>query len=376
MSDRLDLRTIKLLQLANELTRKCSNPAMDEAYSRIRLAILSDGLPTNQRDLRSLEREINAIFIDVTNKYFSDMTDELYKLSALEATFAASITKEAIKREGLAVKISETAKQKVDRYVKGSVMHLHSKYSDFVGTYEEALSDMIDGQSKRVKAIIKGAWLQQSNGTMPSPNSVISQVKAVSDIKGKQVAESLVRTAVNHFSTQGRLAFRDDNIDVIEREVPIVTFDSRVSDTCLSIAARFGQRGWPVGQSPVGYPPYHPNCRTAIGFLAQGQKELYGTRQAIGGQKGKVAEEEFEARKSRTDRVVKYRGKKDSGYFKAGQIPANKPVAAWLNEQPPWFIEEVLGKKKAQAFMGGDLNLAKIVDKNLKPLTLEQIGIE
>ena len=53
---------------------------------------------------------------------------------------------------------------------------------------------------------------------------------------------------------------------IIEREIPIVTFDSRISDVCISISAKY-PKGWLQGKSPIGYPPYHYGCRTTIGFL-------------------------------------------------------------------------------------------------------------
>ena len=188
-------------------------------------------------------------------------------------------------------------------------------------------------------------------------------------------AESIVRTAVNHFGTQGRLAFADGNSDVIEREIPIVTFDSRVSDTCISISANYGQSGWPYGKSPVGYPPYHPNCRTQIGFLLKGQTELFGTRQSVGGRKDGEAEENFDKRQKRSDKVIKYRGKNDKA-FKSEQIPANTPIAKFLRDQPRWYVDEVLGKKKATAFLNGELSLGKLTDDDLKPRTVQQLGID
>jgi hypothetical protein len=35
----------------------------------------------------------------------------------------------------------------------------------------------------------------------------------------------------------------------------------------------------------------------------------------------------------------------------------------------------VLGKKKADAFLSGELSLGKLTDADLKPLTVQQLGI-
>lgn len=390
-NDKLDKRTIKLMSVANQLINEHIDAQLTEAYKAVRLAILDAGEPANSRQLAKLEAEIIKSYKAASIPHLENLTSDLYEISALEAGFMITVSNEAIKAESLAVKVSATAKSKVESYVKRSVMHLHSKSGDKVGLWDEFVTNYTTTATDKVLSVVRGAWLSQTTGAIPSTKSVIEQVRIINDNINRNNAETLVRTAVNHFSTQGRLAFRDDNLDVIDREVPIVTFDSRVSDICLSISANYGQKGWPVGESPVGYNPYHFNCRTVIGFLLAGQKELYGTRQSVQSKSGKEAEDAFKDKQARNiakaekadalgqerkgSIVVKYSGKNDKA-FKGQAIPANTPIAKFLREQEPWYIEEVLGKKRAEAFLAGDLNLGNLTDKMLKPKTLQQLGID
>lgn len=375
MNENLDRRTLKLIATANQLIKDYAYTGLDATYKAVRAAILDVGEITSVKKLRQLERAIQEAVKANLVPRIDDMTGELYDISELEAAFYVGLANEAIKADDLAIKLSTPASERIKRYIEGSVIKLNSKSGNTVVTWTEYAEMYERSVSDKIKSVIRSAWLSQNQGDMQSPNAIVKQVKTINDEINRRNAESMVRTAVNHFGTQGRLAFADDNQEVIEREVPIVTFDSRVSDTCISISARYGQNGWPYGKSPVGYPPYHPNCRTQIGFLLQGQTELFGTRQSVGGRKGEEAEESFDKRQKRSDKVIKYSGRNDKA-FKAEQIPANTPIAKFLRDQPRWYVEEVLGKKKADAFLSGELSLGKLTDADLKPRTVQQLGID
>lgn len=376
MNENLDRRTLKLIATANQLIKDYAYTGLDATYKAVRAAILNVGEITSIKKLRQLERAIAQAVKDNLSPQMVTMTNQLTDISELEAAFYVGLANEAIKAGDLDLSVNATAKDKIQRYVEGSVIKLNSKSGNIVVNWAEYVERYEASVADKIKSVVRSAWLQQSQGgALISPSSLIKQVKNINELTNKRNAESIVRTAVNHFGTQGRLAFADDNSDVIEREIPIVTFDSRVSDTCISISANYGQNGWPYGKSPVGYPPYHPNCRTQIGFLLIGQDELYGTRQSVGGRSGSEAEESFERREKRSDKVVKYSGRNDKA-FKSEQIPANTPIAKFLREQPRWYVEEVLGKKKADAFLNGELSLGKLTDADLKPRTVQQLGID
>lgn len=112
------------------------------------------------------------------------------------------------------------------------------------------------------------------------------------------------------------------------------------------------------------------NCRSAM-IPAIAMQDV-DTRAAVGGQKGAEAKDEFEQRQDKTDKKVKYRGRKDSDIFKAGQIKYTQ-YDEWLKSQPSWFVKSALGEKRAELFLSGKLSLAQFVDLAGRPLTLAEL---
>ena len=130
--------------------------------------------------------------------------------------------------------------------------------------------------------------------------------------------------------------------------------------------------------------PLHFGERSNWLFLVDGQTEPDGLKASVGGQDTEEAEERFQRREKALDKrrnnpdiegqtasQVRYRGRKDSDMFKAGQVKEHK-VGEWLRKQPDWFIEDTLGKERAELFLSGT-PLSKFTDATFRPLTLNQI---
>lgn len=84
------------------------------------------------------------------------------------------------------------------------------------------------------------------------------------------------------------------------------------------------------------YPPYHYNCRTSFEIVYDG----YQTPK----------------QRASMDGVVK-----------------NQTYYEWLKNQPKAYQVEVLGKKKAKLFQESSVDAFKEFDKNLRPMTLDEI---
>jgi len=65
---------------------------------------------------------------------------------------------------------------------------------------------------------------------------------------------------------------------------------------------------------------------------------------------------------------------------KDGYVNANETYYSWLKKQPAAFQNDVLGKTRAKLFRDGGLNAERFsalnLDRNFKPLTLEQMKIK
>ncbi len=77
----------------------------------------------------------------------------------------------------------------------------------------------------------------------------------LADISQRNAA-TVIRTALNHVSTQARETTYKKNSDIVEKYEWVSTLDSRTSTICRS---RDGQK-YEIGKGPL--PPAHPNCRS------------------------------------------------------------------------------------------------------------------
>lgn len=192
----------------------------------------------------------------------------------------------------------------------------------------------------------------------------------------RQAAEGLVRTAVNSFANEARAAFARANTDVINKELFVATLDAKTTPICRSLDGNT----YPVGEGPI--PPLHFRCRSIrMPFL----DPRYLTTRPLKGSTEKQLLREFAAEhgldtpKRRADLPRGYKTKFDE-FARArvrqltGTTPGPISYQEFLQRQPVWFQEDVLGKTKAQLFRKGGLTLDRFVDQRGKELTLGQLA--
>jgi hypothetical protein len=165
-------------------------------------------------------------------------------------------------------------------------------------------------------------------------------------LTGKQVrrAESLVRTGVNHHVNAVRDRFANKNIDVIQKRIFFATLDNRTTTICFANHLR----EWRLDDNTYPRFPLHFNERSVYIFKTKGFNPLNITRPSKGG-----AQEE--------------------GKLEVQFIEARTTAGAWLKSQPRWFVEQSLGKTRAQLFVDGGLEIKSMVDIENRPLTLAQL---
>ena len=333
-------------------------PSLAQTLRDIRRLLADYDNITSQRQLKAIETAITKIITE--QQGWAALTTELDSLAVYENEFYAKL---------IATGTTAAAAERVKKLADNTMLVLRSGEKFNTGFWPDFVRNNLGSQAQRVNNIVRTAYAGQI-----SVAESRKQISTLFDGLLSREAEALARTGYTHYASVGRRAFAEANKDIVTREVPISVFDNRTTDICISISARYGQKGWPAGESPVGYPSYHIGCRTTIVPLAEGQ-ELTGTRAAVGGQKGEEAAEKFQAREDRlrTASQVRYRGRKDGDIFKAGQIKASTGIETWLRDQPEWFIRDTLGAKRAELFLKGELNLRNLTDASLKPLTLDQI---
>ena len=358
---------ISIQRLATKIYKDDVRPAIERARLDVRLLLLDmEELPTTRVGLNKLSAEIKRIVNDAYGAGWLSATEEMTELAVYEAAFYAGLMTKSF-GDAISKPLSVPPDEKIKRYVNTALMSLDGT-SPKTAVWAEFVKDNVGSVGDAYDQQVRAAFV---NGE--TVNQAAKRLKTVTDGILNSRAENLVRTGVQHYAIQSRLAMAADNKGVIAREVPVTAFDNRRSLICTGIQDEYGQRGWPAGESPIGYPPYHYSCRTGIIFLPIGQDSLEGMRAAILGRKGEQAKESYEARDSRTDKKVRYRGKRDQNIFNTTPIKATTPVESIMRSQPRWYVESALGKARAKLFLDGDLRLSKFTDVTGRPLTLAEL---
>lgn len=330
---------VYLSRLAGGILKDDVYHAINSAYRAARLVIADYGDINSLQDLNRVNRAVTHAVNEQLTEGFTAATTSMSAIAVNEAAYQAAAL--GVMSDTV---LNVPSESKINKYVRESIMTLESGkrtnsavWADYVKGYE-------DSMSRQYNAIITSAYNESlSSGQMATLNQLSQRFRALNNDLLARDAEALIRTGVRHYSQQASLLMAADNSDIIAREVPIVTFDRQTSDICISVTSKYS-KGWEAGKSPIGYPPYHYNCRTTIVYLLKGQTELEGTKASKGAEGGK-------------------------------QIDAQTPFSKWLRDQPKSFVVETLGKKRADLFLSGRLPLANLTDKYLNPLPISELKL-
>lgn len=372
--DRHQRHELYLQRLATELLNRYAYPNIQAAYKAVRLAILDADEITSNTKLDRLNREIVAVVKEVSQPNWEQITAQLQAASVYEAGFYATLLGDVND-----VSLSTPVDKKILDYVNKSIMSLSSGKHKRSGVWQKFVDENINSISSAAINQVTDSYQRQL-----SANQTIKAVKEVYGTATKQQAEALVRTGMSHFSVNAREAMADDNRDIIKKRWFSSVFDNRTTDTCMA-ASSSPKNPWDIDDKTAPILPLHFNERSSWVFLLEGQNEPMGTKAAIGGKDTEEAEAQFKRRQEALEKrrsnpnitgdttsQVKYRGRRDSETFKAGQVTEHRS-AEWLSKQPRWFVEDTLGKERARLFLDEGYPLTKFTDTTFRPLTLEQI---
>ena len=347
---------LALQRVATDLIRKGLFKSIGEAYKAVRMILLDAETITSPTKLSAVTRAINKVVDEAISEGWSEYTGELEKVAIYDAAFYAALIGDYAD-----AKLKVPGKKSIADFINKALMSLNSGSSPKVGVWSEFVRNNVTGMAEQINNLVKAGYV---NGA--TVGQMARTIKQFSDGLGRQQAEALARTGMQHYAQSARRAMVDDNLDIIEKEYPLVTFDNRTSQKCIGISAHYPD-GWPVNQSPAGYPPYHYNCRTSLiyGISGLGDPRKSVKRPAVGS--GANYPED-------ADKKPIYKGRsRNNGKFDVEQIPASTTFGGWLKGQDRAFIEDVLGKQKAQWFIEGKLSIERMSDAYGNPLTVDEL---
>jgi SPP1 gp7 family putative phage head morphogenesis protein len=284
-----------------------------------------------QTRLKSLFAEVKQLISETYQSINESMTSDLTELVSIESSKMIK-TLESVALTTTAVLPIE----KVISLVKNSLI-AGAPSEEWWSRQDTKLRQAFEDQVRT------GVLLGETN------NDIIKRIRGTRAFNytngimnvARNEAEALVRSSVQTASNQARFEALEENNDLITSYRHVATLDSRTSDVCI---VRDGKRWDAKTKKPIGHnlafqvPPIHWNCRSTLIPEIEGVNLDLGTRASVDGPvSGKTTFEDF------------------------------------LKKQDKAFVEETLGKGKAELFLQGKITLRQLLDQSGNPLTLKQL---
>lgn len=314
-------------------------PSLEQTVVAIRRLLAESDVVRNRAQLQSIVDRISSI-VELNGGWDELESEHLNPLAEFESQWYADYTGQSIDAD-----VAVPAQASLAIATRESLMTLGTATAQVTATWADFVNDNLDSRKKQFNSIVKRGFARgQTTGQMAT------EIRRVSKGLLRREAEALARTGYIHYAAQADKAVAEENADILEEYYYVVTFDSRTTKTCRSLATRYNPKGnrAKVGDESAPTPPLHFNCRTRRIAVPKGTVPT-GKRAAVGGEAG--AEQNYDR----------------------GQIGAGTTHQSWLKRQPKWFVEDSLGPMRAELFRNGGLTLDKFTDMSLRPLTLEEI---
>ena len=222
-----------------------------------RVMKLFNNLPKNQLSpdhQKKIRKEVNAIVKEELGEMVSVMKLSQKQLGGYEAEWNDEQINAEIESDINTVVPSMTQVSAVARATPIKVGG--GRYT----TYSKMFSDYTRNQAERIDGIILNGF---ANGqTNRDIANLVEQELPSWKGGAESQARTLARTGTNHYATQSKLTYEQENDKVIIGWRSIATLDSRTSSQCASLDGVVMKSSNPKFGSFK--PPRHPNCRSAI----------------------------------------------------------------------------------------------------------------
>lgn len=308
-------------------------PYIQQMRDEVRKEVLAfgDDNRTRQR-LEKLLKDLDNILSGITDDWESRLTADLKDLAAYEADWAVRTLSDNVSAD-----FGKPSDTQVWSAVNFNPLSLDNKPVDF----GQLLSNWSEVERARLVMGVKSGFVQGLTTRQIVKNVV--GAGGLADVSQRNAA-TVVRTALNHVSTQAREQTYQKNSDIIEKYEWVSTLDSRTSTICRS---RDGQK-WEIGKGPL--PPAHPNCRSTTAPVISADFDFLdvGAKRAARGAEGGT------------------------------QVDASTTYYDFLRQQPAWFQDEALGPVRGKIFRNSGISPEEFrsisVDGFGRPLTLTQMA--
>lgn len=230
-------------------------PFIQQMRDEVRKQVLQFGDDSRTRqNLEKLLRDLEDILDGITTDWQDKLTDDLRALAGYEANWTTKTLNANVDAEFVTPSLEQ-----VWSAAKWNPLALNDKPADLFGM----MAGWGDTEINRLVTGVKMGFVQGKT-TRQIVKEVVGTGGLV-DISQRNAA-TVVRTALNHVSTQAREATYKKNSDIVEKYEWVSTLDSRTSTICRS---RDGQK-YEIGKGPL--PPAHPNCLLGDTVVSTGSR--------------------------------------------------------------------------------------------------------
>ena len=296
-------------------------PFLKKIDKQVRAAILTaPDIQASKKVAKALEREVNAIQQSIYIDYLAELNADLAELGMQQATFEAESYEQVVVK--FQSKIPSQA-QVISAYTINPL-----QVEDYAGNplLANVIKDNSAKEIKRINKAISDGFGQGLTNKQISTNIRGTKANRFNDGQLASVNRanaSIVRTAVQHVSTQARLATAKQNKDLVKGYKIVVTFDSRTTTLCYDI----GQQNvtYELDKGPM--PPLHWGCRDTITMVLSSKFDFLdrgATRASKGAEGGK-------------------------------QVSAKLGSYDWMLQQPKSFQEASMGVTRSKLLRDGGL---------------------
>lgn len=308
-------------------------PFIQQMRDEVRAQVLQFGDDNRTRqNLEKLLRDLDDILTGVTVDWQEKLSEDLQTLAEYEADWTTKTLTANVDAEFVT-----PSPEQVWSAVKWNPLALSDKPADLFGL----MTGWGDAEVARLVNGVKMGFVQGK-----TTRQIVKEVVGaggLADVSQRNAA-TVIRTALNHVSTQARETVYKKNSDIIERYEWVSTLDSRTSTICRS---RDGQK-YEIGKGPL--PPAHPNCRSATAPVISEEYDFLdaGAKRAARGAEGGT------------------------------QVDASTTYYEFLKQQPAWFVDEALGPTRGKIFRNSGISPEEFrvisVDGFGRPLTLNEMA--
>lgn len=308
-------------------------PFIQQTRDEVRAQVLQFGDDNRTRqNLEKLLRDLDDILAGITVDWQEKLSEDLQTLAEYEADWTTKTLTANIDAEFVT-----PSPEQVWSAVKWNPLALSDKPADLFGM----MTGWGDAEVARLVNGVKMGFVQGK-----TTRQIVKEVVGtggLADVSQRNAA-TVIRTALNHVSTQARETVYKKNSDIIERYEWVSTLDSRTSTICRS---RDGQK-YEIGKGPL--PPAHPNCRSATAPVISDEYDFLdaGAKRAARGAEGGT------------------------------QVDASTTYYEFLKQQPAWFQDEALGPTRGKIFRNSGISPEEFrvisVDGFGRPLTLNEMA--